>query len=264
MKSFKYIQALLIGALMVACSTETPETTATGEQPAASEEADFEVVEYLFVQHAESVTLEDGLLTLEGIGGEVLYFSDRPQRIVGRESVEWFVDAWDEGEESFAESPPNAVLAVKKEEELVDLTVVLKQPVLTDRTLVYSVEVLDGPESGGGDFAALFIDAFVKRLKGRAGRALKRGADRVGRGADRVGRFGGNLRGGEPGRPGEFGSAKRGGEAGRPGDFGSAKRGGEPGRPGEFGSAKRGAEPGRGRGEREVHRRGSRNGAEIR
>jgi len=138
----------LIGALLVACSAETHESTATGDERVAAEEADFEVVEYQFVQHAESVTLEDGLLTLEGIGEDVLYFSDRPHRIVGRETVEWFVDAWDEGEESFAESPPNAVLTVKKEQELVDLTVVLKHPVLTDRTLVYSVEVLDGPKAG--------------------------------------------------------------------------------------------------------------------
>jgi hypothetical protein len=187
-QSHKYLRALLIGALLAACAAETPETTTTGKERTSDEETDFEVVEYLFVQHAESVTLENGLLTLEGIGDGVLYFSDRPHRIVGRDTVEWFVDAWDEGEESFAESPPNAVLTVKKQQDLVDLTVVLRQPVLTDRTLVYSVEVLDGPESGSGNFAALFVDAFVKKLKGRAGGVLKRGADRVGRGAGR--RFG--------------------------------------------------------------------------
>ena len=39
-----------------------------------------------------------------------------------------------------------------------DLVVVLKDPVLEDDTLVYTVEVLDGPDSGEGKANALFID----------------------------------------------------------------------------------------------------------
>lgn len=130
------------------------ETTVAVVEPAAEEE----MIEYLFVQHAEGVTLEEGVLTLEGIGDTVLYFSDRPHRVVGRESLEEFLGDWTEGEESFADVPPNAVLTVKQENELRDLTVVLKDPVLTEGTLVYQVEVLDGPDSGSGAFAALFID----------------------------------------------------------------------------------------------------------
>ena len=100
----------------------------------------------------------EGVLTLGGIGEDVLYFSDRPHRIVGRETLEKFLDAWDEGADSFEQTPPNAVLTVKQEDELRDLTVVLKNPVLTDGNLAYGVEVLDGPDAGSGEFAALFID----------------------------------------------------------------------------------------------------------
>lgn len=154
---------------------------------AAEEEADVEMVEYLFVQHAEGVTLQDGALTLEGVGDDILYFSDRPHRIVGRETLEKFLEVWHEGEESFAEVPPNAVLTVKQENELRDLTVVLKDPVLTERILVYQVEVLDGPQSGSGDFAALFIDVIGAPLvgptsvRGVARRTARRTTRRVNR-----------------------------------------------------------------------------------
>jgi len=134
------------------------------------------------------VTLAEGVLTLEGIGEDVLYFSDRPHRIVGRITLEDFLGSWDEGEESFAEVPPNAVLTVKQENELRDLTVVLADPVLTDRTLVYQVEVLDGPESGSGDFAALFIDVIGNPVTGPMGtvrRTSRRTARRTARRVDR-------------------------------------------------------------------------------
>jgi hypothetical protein len=191
--------AVVVVGVFALSGCATPEKTsdeATEEMAeeamamAAEEEAEEEMVEYLFVQHAESVTLQDGLLTLEGIGDDVLYFSDRPHRIVGRNSVEWFIEGWDEGEDSFATTPPNAVLTVKREQELVDLTVVLKHPVLTDRTLVYTVEVLDGPQSGSGAFAALFIDVVGAPLvgptsvRGVARRTARRTTRRVNRRQD--------------------------------------------------------------------------------
>ena len=159
---------------------------------AAEAEAEQEMVEYLFVQHAEGVTLADGVLTLAGIGEDVLYFSDRPHRIVGRISLEEFLASWDEGEESFAEVPPNAVLTVKQEEELRDLTVVLMSPVLTEGTLAYTVEVLDGPEAGSGALAALFIDVIGDPISGPRGemrrqnrRVARRTARRTTRRVDR-------------------------------------------------------------------------------
>jgi hypothetical protein len=161
------------------------ETTAAATEPEAAE---VEMVEYLFVQHAEGVTLQDGVLTLEGIGEDVLYFSDRPHRIVGRETVEEFLAAWTEGEESFAEVPPNAVLTVKQEDELRDLTVVLQDPVLTEGTLAYQVEVLDGPDSGSGAFAALFIDVIGDPISGPRGevrRTARRTSRRTARRVDR-------------------------------------------------------------------------------
>ena len=179
------VAAVLMIGVMVVSGCATPEQST--EEPAAvaaQEEAVEEMVEYLFVQHAEGVILKEGVLTLEGIGDDVLYFSDRPHRIVGRETLEEFLESWHEGEESFAEIPPNAVLTVKQENELRDLTVVLTDPVLTDRTLVYQVEVLDGPESGSGDFAALFIDVIgdpISSPRGEVRRVARRTSRRTAR-----------------------------------------------------------------------------------
>ena len=179
--------AVLIMGDVVVSGCATPEKS-TEEPTATEEQAEVEEVEFLFVQHAEGVTLEGGVLTLEGVGDDILYFSDRPHRVVGRETLEEFLESWTEGEESFAEIPPNAVLTVKQEDELRDLTVVLKDPVLTEGTLVYQVEVLDGPESGSGDFAALFIDVIGNPVTGPMGtvrRTSRRTARRTARRVDR-------------------------------------------------------------------------------
>ena len=118
-----------------------------------------ETVDFLFVQYAKSATLANGELTLRGIQPETLYFSDRPDRVVGRETTKKFVEYWwKEGKDSFANNPPNAVLAVMSEPVPLDVVVVLKEPVLEGDNLVYKVEVLDGPESGEGKANALFID----------------------------------------------------------------------------------------------------------
>ena len=53
-----------------------------------------ETVDFLFVQYAKSATLANGKLTLRGIQPETLYFSDRPDRVVGRESTKKFVEYW--------------------------------------------------------------------------------------------------------------------------------------------------------------------------
>jgi hypothetical protein len=191
------------------------------------------LVELLFVQHANSVVLENGQLILEGISRDVLYFSDRPERIVGREPVEVFVDAWDDGEESFEVIPPNAILTVVTDGKPLDLAVVLKNPVLSGYSMIYDVEVLVGPDSGRGGKAALFIDAFGMELgrPGRPGLGAEPGipgaeVGRPGRGAEP------GIPGAEPGRPGRPGM---GAEPGIPG--------GEPGRGGHAGgrSARGGA-----------------------
>lgn len=174
MKSVVSIFVVLSIAL-VGCNGQQQDAVAI-----TPDEPDMELVEYLFVQHSDTATLQDGKLILGGIGDDVLYFSDRPHRIAGRESLTEFLEAWDDGEDSFAVTPPNGVLTAKKGTELVDLAVILKDPFLnSENALVYTVEVLEGPQSGSVGFSALFIDAFGKKMrrggKGRLGRDVGRG-----------------------------------------------------------------------------------------
>ena len=63
-----------------------------------------------------------------------LYFSDRPQRAVGHMSTADFVDLWGEGDNSFEEDPPNAVLAFLEPGDQVpeDAVVVINDPRLED------------------------------------------------------------------------------------------------------------------------------------
>src|SRR6516165_11696501 len=68
-------------------------------------------VEDMFVQTARGVRTDDGTMTLLGLAPHTIYFSDRPERIVGHLTTRRFLQWWNEGEDSFAVDPPNAVLA---------------------------------------------------------------------------------------------------------------------------------------------------------
>ena len=136
--------------------SDTPEVT----------EQHLEEIESLFVQTAHGLTTADGTITLKTLSPSTLYFADRPKREVGHMSTEHFVNVWGEGENSFADDPPNAVLSYldPKHEFPKDTVVVLREPRLEGSDLTYSVEVIDGtlPKETGP--VALFIDPFGRPL----------------------------------------------------------------------------------------------------
>jgi hypothetical protein len=126
-----------------------------------------ELVEEMFVQVARGSTSKSGELTLTGISPTTLYFSDRPERVVGHMTTDQFVGLWSEsGDNSFAVDPPNAVLSFvdaggDRPEECV---VVLKSPRSDDESVSYSIDVLEGslPQSSGS--CTLFIDPLGRPL----------------------------------------------------------------------------------------------------
>ena len=128
--------------------------------------AELEAEESMFVQTAQGITSDGGTLTLQGITPSTLYFSDRPQRIVGHMSTGDFVDLWDEGDNSFEADPPNAVLAFLQPGDEVpeDAVVVIQEPRLDDGELSYSIEVLDGTVPAKAGPVTLFIDPFGRPL----------------------------------------------------------------------------------------------------
>ena len=74
-------------------------------------EQQLEDMEALFVQTAASMTSDRGTITLHGLSPSTLYFADRPKRDVGHMTSDHFVANWAEGDNSFADNPPNAVLS---------------------------------------------------------------------------------------------------------------------------------------------------------
>lgn len=127
---------------------------------------ELDTIDAMFVQMAAAVDHAHGRIVLHGIAPATLYFSDRPQRVVGHLDTAAFVDIWYEGDDSFARDPPNAVLAFVGQggptpEEVV---IELRDPALRGDELSYAATVLDGalPVRAGG--CSLFIDPIGRPL----------------------------------------------------------------------------------------------------
>ena len=86
----------------------------------------------MFVQVAQGSKTSDGVLTLSGVSPATLYFSDRPERVVGHMTNEQFVQGWSLGDNNFlAADPPNAVFLSSShagENRPEDCVVVLTDP----------------------------------------------------------------------------------------------------------------------------------------
>ena len=126
-----------------------------------------ELVEEMFVQVAQGASASDGTLTLHGIGPSTLYFSDRPERVVGHMTTREFVENKRAiGPDSFAEDPPNAVLSFIETDASApsDVVVVLREPQIDQTDLGYSVEVLDGEMPASAGPCTLFVDPLGRPL----------------------------------------------------------------------------------------------------
>ena len=148
----KFISIKKRGGRMTQSSTTIPEDTV--------------ILEEMFVQIARTVTSDKTTLTLQDVSPSTLYFSDRPERVVGHMTTEQFVEQWTEGPNSFFEDPPNAVLAyVGAGEDLPsDAVVVLRDPVASGSSLSYSIEVLEGTVPAESGAVTLFIDPLGRPL----------------------------------------------------------------------------------------------------
>lgn len=122
--------------------------------------------EAMFVQTAKAVTSDGATVTLQDVTPSTLYFSDRPDRVVGHLTTADFVDLWGEGDNSFAADPPNAVLAFVEDgaDTPTDIVVVISAPTLADGALTYEIDVLEGAVPSTGGPVTLFIDPFGRPL----------------------------------------------------------------------------------------------------
>jgi len=124
-------------------------------------------VEDMFVQTASGVRADDKTMTLVGLTPHTIYFSDRPERIVGHLTTDRFLQWWSEGgDDSFAADPPNAVLAWGEPgtDAPDEAVVVISDPAIVKDGLRYQIETLQGTIPAQAGPCVLFIDPLGRPL----------------------------------------------------------------------------------------------------
>ena len=146
-------------------------------------EQQLEDIEALFAQTAREMTSDGDTVTFHGLAPATLFFSDRPQRVVGHLTTQQFVDEWGKGENSFAEDPPNAVISFVEtgDQTPEDAIVVLKDPRIDGDSLTYTVDMLEGSLPPKGELVSVFIDPFGRPLSPVSLAGMNRRARRRGR-----------------------------------------------------------------------------------
>jgi len=162
------LACLVLSSIAIACAQPSTETDA---QPGAStdtqpgETGDQEKAELLFVAESQGVTADGGTMIMTGVEPQVLFFTDRPDRLAGYLTIDEFLSAVSEGPDSFADDPPNATLASLEGDEFVDVVLELTQrPRYEDDNLIFKVDVIQGELPPTGGLSALFIDTIGRPL----------------------------------------------------------------------------------------------------
>lgn len=125
-----------------------------------------EEIDAMFVQSAAAVECTEDRMTLRGVAQSTVYFSDRPERVVGHIATSNFVTIWGEGDDSFEDDPPNAVLAFAEGGHAVpsDIVIEITEPMLDGEDLTYKITVLEGEPPARAEGCTLFIDPFGRPL----------------------------------------------------------------------------------------------------
>ena len=125
-----------------------------------------ETEESMFVQTARGIASDGATLILRDVTPSTLFFSDRPQRVVGHMTTADFVELWGEGDNSFEADPPNAVLSFVEPgtDAPTDAVIVITKPTLKNGQLSYSVDLLEGVIPIEAGPVTLFIDPFGRPL----------------------------------------------------------------------------------------------------
>jgi hypothetical protein len=103
---------------------------------------------------------EDRLL--HDVPSQTIFFTDRPNRVVGNLPTNAFVAKWttDKGPNGFASNPPNAAVTVFQPDGIRTAVVELRNPRLDGSKLSYNVKVLQGIASTQPASGVLVIDDF--------------------------------------------------------------------------------------------------------
>ncbi len=123
-----------------------------------------EAPEFMFVQLAEDFQADTASSTLRlgDVSNQVVYFSDRPNRIAGHLTMKQYLAEWTAaaGEDNLSADNPNATLSVYEAGNPNNSIAILEigNPHLDGADIVYSYKLLDGSIPASGGATALFID----------------------------------------------------------------------------------------------------------
>ncbi len=123
--------------------------------------------EFLYVLSADSGSLEGETLRLTDIP-MVVYFSDRPARIVGHMSLRDFVQGYNKGSDSFKADPPNGILSIYTSKGNNDIVMEIRNVDLRDNVLVCTVRILEGNALSSFKNASLFLDSGCESIRSPA------------------------------------------------------------------------------------------------
>jgi hypothetical protein len=116
----------------------------------------------MFVQTAQKIDYKEGVMTLYGVPSKTVFFTDRPNRVIGSLPTDKFVAKWttDTGPNGFAKDPPNAAVSVFEPGGVKTAIIELRNPRLDGDKLSYNVKVLQGIASAQPAAGVVFIDNF--------------------------------------------------------------------------------------------------------
>jgi len=125
--------------------------------PALAEE---ETCDMLFVQDAKAMVFDGSRLTLKEANPNIIFFCDRPVRTAGHMDRNAFMKLVTEGENSFADNPPNAAVSIiDAKGEVTEVVVTLsKRPLVSGNDMVFPIKVLEGELPNAGETVIMFID----------------------------------------------------------------------------------------------------------
>ena len=152
-------------SLIPQAHAQTEQTADTGSQHTLHEG---KAPTFLFVLSAKKGTFKNNRIVLHDISHQAVYFSDRPERIVGNMGIPEFLEMWNNGDDSFKKDPPNAALSIVTRNGVDSPVIEISDPAVEDgHSLSFKVEVLAGevPESMGP--VSVFVDAVVIHHVGR-------------------------------------------------------------------------------------------------
>jgi hypothetical protein len=125
-----------------------------------------EACDMLFVQDAKAMIFDGSLLTLKEANPNIIFFCDRPVRTAGHMTRDAFMKLVSEGEDSFADNPPNAAVSILDAKgEVTEAVVTLsKRPLVSGNDMVFLIKVIDGKLPDTGETVIMFIDPIGRPL----------------------------------------------------------------------------------------------------